>query len=152
MKNHQIFGIAILLVGWTSNLWAHCEVPCGIYGDQLRFEKMLEDQRTISKAITSIIELASKDDALSRNQLARWVATKEQHATAVQHAISQYFMSQRLMEDHGGYVEKLTSAHAVMVAAMKCKQSTDIDAGDRLRESILEFHRIYTGKNDPPTG
>ena len=24
---------------------AHCQVPCGIYGDQLRFEQMLEDEQ-----------------------------------------------------------------------------------------------------------
>ena len=38
----------------------HCQVPCGIYGDQLRFEQMLEDTKTIAKAITSV-ETISKE-------------------------------------------------------------------------------------------
>ena len=33
-----------------STVYAHCQVPCGIYGDQLRFEQMLEDTKTITKA------------------------------------------------------------------------------------------------------
>ena len=36
---------------------AHCEVPCGIYADQRRFEQMLEDCDTIAKA-----GLAPEDD------------------------------------------------------------------------------------------
>ena len=35
---------------FASLAFAHCQVPCGIYGDQLRFDQMLEDQKTISKA------------------------------------------------------------------------------------------------------
>ena len=37
---------------------AHCEVPCGIYADQLRFEQMLEDQTTIAKAVMSMEQIA----------------------------------------------------------------------------------------------
>ena len=40
--------------------YAHCEVPCGIYADQRRFEEMLEDQQTISKSIDAIREIASR--------------------------------------------------------------------------------------------
>ena len=36
----------------------HCEVPCGIYADQMRFEMMLEDTATIAKAITNVNEFA----------------------------------------------------------------------------------------------
>ena len=41
-----------------STVYAHCQVPCGIYGDQLRFERMLEDTKTITKAQGQINELA----------------------------------------------------------------------------------------------
>ena len=55
-----------------STVFAHCQVPCGIYGDQLRFEQLLEDTKTISKAQGQINELAA--DAKSgqdSNQLVR---------------------------------------------------------------------------------
>jgi hypothetical protein len=38
--------------------------------------QMLEDQTTIEKSSKLIIELANKDDGQSKNQLARWVSTK----------------------------------------------------------------------------
>jgi len=144
----MIITAAVLVVA-TSNAqqaFAHCEVPCGIYADQRRFEQMLEDQETIQKAIISINELAAKSDALSKNQLTRWVVTKEEHATNTQHIIAQYFMTQRIKPGSEGYAKKLAAAHAVMVAAMKCKQSVDPATAATLRSAILDFYRAYEGK------
>ena len=145
----RIIITAAVLVVAASNAqqaFAHCEVPCGIYADQRRFEQMLEDQKTIQKAMVSINELAAKSDALSKNQLTRWVVTKEEHATNTQHIIAQYFMTQRLKPGSEGYAKKLAAAHAVMVAAMKCKQSVDPATAVTLRSAILDFYRAYEGK------
>ena len=130
---------------------AHCEVPCGIYADQLRFEKLLEDQTTIAKAIASLKDLAGKADPQAFNQATRWVATKEQHATEIQHTIAQYFMTQRIKPgtDEAGqqaYVKKLTAAHAILIAAMKTKQTADEASAETLRKAILDFYRAYEGK------
>lgn len=125
---------------------AHCEVPCGIYGDQQRFEAMLEDHKTVLKAMTQIQALAAKEDAQSHNQLARWVANKESHATKIQNTIAQYFMAQRIKASDPKYVDKLTKAHAVIVSAMKCKQNVDTVHADALRGAILAFHEAYEGR------
>ena len=137
--------LALLCLG-SAKTFAHCEVPCGIYADQRRFEELLEDQATIAKAITNIQDLAGKSDALSSNQLVRWVTTKEAHATNSQHLIAQYFMTQRIKAEMEGYDKKLAAAHAVMVAAMKCKQTADPATAEALQKSILDFYRAYEGK------
>lgn len=125
---------------------AHCEVPCGVYADQRRFETMLEDTTTIQKAMDAIQMLSGKDDAQSKNQLVRWINTKESHATNTQHIIAQYFMTQRLKPSQETYVERLKTAHAVMVAAMKCKQTVDVANAKALKEAILAFHKVYEPK------
>lgn len=125
---------------------AHCQVPCGIYGDQLRFEQMLEDEHTISKAQLQINELTTDVDAQSVNQMARWVMTKEDHATKIQETIAAYFMAQRIKADDPDYGKKLMAAHAVMVNAMKCKQSADAETAKVLEKSIFDFYRAYEGK------
>ncbi len=134
----------------ASTALPHCQVPCGIYGDQRRFEEMLEDTETIAKAMAQINELTSKDDALSHNQLARWVVTKEEHAANIQKIIAQYFMAQRIKADAEGYTKQLTSSHAVIVAAMKCKQTVDAANGEALKKAILDFYRAYEGKEPQP--
>ncbi len=107
---------------------------------------MLEDTKTIHKAMGQINALAGKTDGHSANQLVRWVNTKEDHAKKTQHVIAQYFMAQRIKPGKEGYVAKLTAAHAVMQQAMKCKQVCAAAAADDLKAKILAFHKTYEGK------
>lgn len=127
---------------------AHCQVPCGIYGDQLRFQQMLEDEHTISKAQLEITKASETEDLSPQgiNQSVRWVTTKEDHATKIQNTIAAYFMAQRIKPGSDGYGKKLMAAHAVMVAAMKCKQSADPATAKALEKSIFDLYRAYEGK------
>jgi nickel superoxide dismutase len=133
----------ILGLGFQQYATAHCEVPCGIYGDQQRFEAMLEDHTTVAKAMKMINELAGETGAQAHNQLARWIANKELHASKIQDTIAQYFMHQRIKPKDPKYVDKLTKAHAVMLAAMKCKQNVAAEHGDALKAAIIAFHKAY---------
>ena len=132
-----------LLIFSASNLSAHCQVPCGVYGDSARFSQMLEDHSTIAKAIGKISELTGKKDAQSANQLNRWVATKEEHASKIQKIIAEYFLTQRIKSSSNKYVALLKGAHSVMVAAMKCKQGVDAKSADTLKSAIEDFQSAY---------
>jgi len=46
--------LACCLWAPAAPLWAHCEIPCGIYGDEARFAAIAEDLTTIEKAMTQI--------------------------------------------------------------------------------------------------
>ena len=129
----------------------HCEVPCGIYADQMRFEQMLEDTATIAKAIAQINEMASgmadsPPNGKTINQVSRWVTTKENHATNTQHIIAQYFLTQRIKPDHKDYVGQLSTSHKVLVAAMKCKQDANPATAEALKKAIHDLYRAYEGK------
>ena len=135
----------------TPTLVPHCEVPCGIYADQMRFEMMLEDAETIAKAIAGINEFTAGLEgtgptAKGVNQVNRWVTTKEEHATNTQHIVAQYFLTQRIKSDHKDYTGQLATAHRVMVAAMKCKQDADPATVEVLKKAILDLYRAYEGK------
>lgn len=132
---------------FTTLALAHCQVPCGIYGDQLRFEQMLEDEKTISKAQLQMNELLEGEvNAQAINQIGRWVSTKEEHCTNIQNTIAAYFMAQRIKANNKDYVKQLTAAHKVMVAAMKCKQSADAETAKTLEKAIFDLYRAYEGK------
>jgi len=123
----------------------HCQVPCGIYGDQLRFERMLEDTKTIAKAISQI-EAGGAPTPKSMNQMVRWINNKESHAQNIQDVMSEYFFAQRIKSDHKDYTAQLTTAHKVIVAAMKCKQDAAAPTADALKAAIEDFYRAYEGK------
>lgn len=142
--------LAVLVAGLAAPAvaFAHCQVPCGIYGDQLRFEQLLEDAKTIAKAQAQLNELLAggQPTAQSVNQMARWVMTKEDHAGKVQDTMQAYFLAQRIKADSPRYVEQLKAAHVVITSAMKCKQSADGTTAKALEEAIYDLYRAYEGK------
>jgi hypothetical protein len=121
---------------------AHCQVPCGIYDDPARVAAMREDAQTIAKAIAQINELASKHDNLAINQAVRWINTKEQHASNVIDTIAAYFLTQKIKpvamdaDGYDDYLKKLAAHHAVMRAAMTCKQTVDPASAEALSQAI----------------
>ena len=150
MKNGKLMLLlACCLLAPVAPLWAHCEIPCGIYGDEARFVAIAEDLTTIEKSMTQIAELAGQSDAQSANQLARWVANKEEHANRIQHVVTQYFMTQRLKEVEEGdegrtaYTEKLVLLHKMLRGAMKCKQTVDVEEVEKMRALLHEFKHAY---------
>ncbi len=130
----------------SSQVMAHCQVPCGIYDDNARVMSMLEDAATINKAVKLIAQLAGKVDAQSQNQLIRWVITKEQHAQNIIDKISDYFLTQRVKSDQKDYTERLSKHHAVIVAAMKAKQNADKKYVINLQKSIEALLVYYPKK------
>lgn len=131
---------------------AHCEIPCGIYGDRMRFEMIREDIQTIEKSMKEITKLSAHDE-VNYNQLVRWVNNKEEHADKLVHIVTQYFMTQRIkpIEDDNSpeykeYIHKLTLLHKMMVAAMKSKQTTDLKYVKELRDLTDEFEKAYSGE------
>ena len=150
MKNGKLMLlIAFCLVAIAAPLWAHCEIPCGIYGDEARFAAIAEDLTTIEKSMTQIAALAGQSDAQNANQLARWVANKEEHANRIQHVVTQYFMTQRLKaveegsEEIAAYLDKLVLLHKMLRGAMKCKQTVDVEEVEKMRALLHEFKHAY---------
>ena len=146
--NKILFSLLASLLFLSSsipNAAAHCEIPCGIYDDQLRTQLIAEHATTIEKAMKQIVELSAADEP-NHNQIARWVANKESHASEIQHIVSQYFMTQRIKPGMEGYGEKLELLHRMLVAAMKCKQTTDLDQVSELRSLTKKFTDLYLKK------
>jgi nickel superoxide dismutase len=131
-------------------VFSHCEIPCGIYGDKMRFDMIEEHITTIEKSMNSITELSQAGEK-NYNQLVRWINNKEAHATELQHIVEQYFLTQRIKPvDEGGdgyatYQKHLELCHRIIVHAMKAKQTTDLSHIEALRALTKEFRASYLG-------
>ena len=142
----QLMGAVIglcMIVGFSSPAFSHCQVPCGIFDDHARVHQMLEDSVTVIKAASMMAELAGKTDAQSVNQMTRWVMNKESHAQKIIETISDYYLTQRVKTDQADYIERLKTHHAVMLAAMKAKQSADKSYGLALQKAIQALEKYY---------
>lgn len=138
----QFFLGIIALFLFVSNAAAHCEIPCGIYDDEMRITLVLEHITTIEKSMNIITEI-EKSKQHNANQLIRWVTNKEIHANEIQEIVSQYFMTQRIKAGAKDYEKKLALLHQMLVVSMKCKQTTDISNITKLRTLVNEFQTLY---------
>jgi len=157
MKNRRNKKIAFLTlfvstIVFGSLAYSHCQIPCGIYDDEARFNAIAEHITTIEKSM-KLIESLSAQEKKDMNQIVRWVNNKEAHADELSHIITHYFMAQRIkiasegnVQEYEKYVKKLTLLHEMLVTTMKAKQTTDTANVEKLRTLLSRFHDAYTGK------
>lgn len=149
--------IIFLLIGFCflPNAFAHCQIPCGIYNDEMRFEMIEEHLKTVEKSMKQI-EALSKQPEKNYNQIVRWVLNKESHADEIAHIVTYYFLAQRIKpvdagdsKGYKGYLEKVTLLHEMLVQAMKAKQTTDLIHIEKLHHLLKSFHTAYFGQEAP---
>ncbi len=146
MLKHLIAVVFVIAV--TMQSFGHCEVPCGIYDDQARVKMMYEHIATITKCMTEINKLGQEGKP-NYNQLVRWITTKDDHANQLQHVITQYFMTQRLIptakgeKNYDKYISELTMMHELLVKAMKCKQTVDPSIPEGMQKTLHDFQHSY---------
>jgi nickel superoxide dismutase len=144
-RKSAFFVVTVSIVLFTASfVFAHCEIPCGIYDDKARITLMNEHITTIEKSMKQITEL-SKQAPIGYNQLVRWVSNKENHANELQHIVTQYFMTQRIKFNAKEYEKKLTILHKILVHAMKAKQTTDLEHTSTLKMLVKDFEALYMG-------
>jgi len=154
MKRFALASLVVLaLIATAAPASAHCQIPCGIYDDELRVQLIEEHIGTVEKSMNKIIEI-SKASPVDYNQLVRWVDNKEAHASEIQDIVTAYFMAQRIKppKDHGDeavvneYMHKLALLHAIQIHAMKAKQSTNLEEIETLRTLTGKFRGAYFGE------
>lgn len=130
----------------SQSVLAHCEIPCGIYDDDARFELIFEHVHTIEKSAKEIHKLEGKKG--NSQQFVRWVMNKEDHASKIQEIVSQYFLTQRIQPNTNveNYHDVVSSFHKILVLAMKTKQSANPKEGiQALHDQVKKTQKLYQG-------
>lgn len=151
-KSFTLVFLLLICLFYLPRLHPHCQIPCGIYDDEMRFSMIEENILTIEKSINLITAL-SKEPNKNYNQIVRWVLNKENHADDIAHVVTYYFLAQRIKPDEGkdptsqrGYLVKLSLLHEMLIYAMKAKQTADVSNAERLRSLLQSFRTAYFGK------
>jgi len=152
MLNNTKISLIILLVilagGVTTQVYSHCQIPCGIYDDSARLKMIGEHTTTIEKSMKQIVAL-SETEPDNNNQIVRWVLNKEQHADALAEIVTDYFLAQRIKPtetdspQYKNYIRQLTRLHQMLQTSMKCKQTTDLSHIEKLRTLLTDFSAAY---------
>lgn len=140
-KTAKYLTIMVLFsVAAITSVKAHCQVPCGIYDDEMRVKMMEEHVTTITKA------MAQLESGQNQNQTVRWVQNKEKHADEIIEIVSHYFLAQRIKPGMDHYEENLKTLHEIIVYSMKAKQTTDVKNAEKLTELIHKLEHTYFGE------
>jgi nickel superoxide dismutase len=150
MKQNTFKLFLLLLAGFLPAVFAsaHCQIPCGIFEDDIVFGELMTDVATIEKSMKQINALGDKAGE-NPNQLVRWVTNKEYHAQNIQDVMAAYFLAQQIKmhlkeSDPEKYAELLALVHKVTVLAMKTKQTTDVEAARKLHDALHAFQSAYS--------
>ena len=156
-REKRIIGVLVLMslsLVPARMAFPHCEIPCGIYDDRMRIAMIAEDITTLEKSMKLIVTLSTEKEK-NFNQIVRWIQNKEQHTDKIAHAVTQYFMTQRLKPagqegsaEHRDYLVKLTLLHEMLIYAMKAKQTTDLANVEKLRTLLDKFEKVYFGDQE----
>ena len=76
-------------------------------------------------------------------QFVRWVNNKEAHAEHIITVMTDYFLTQRVKPSQNDYSKRLEHHHAVIINAMKVKQSSLEEAVLTLKESLQVLEQYY---------
>ena len=140
-----VTGLALMLALLPAPVEAHCQIPCGIYDDEMRFQMLEEHITTIEKSMKLIDEL-SADPGKNANQLVRWVINKETHADEMAEVVTKYFLQQRLKLDDPQWAAKVKPCHEILFYSMKAKQTTDQANVEALRAAVAGLKQAYFTK------
>lgn len=142
----------ILILAFSFRAYSHCEIPCGIYDDEMRVKLIKEHMTTVEKSINEILKI-QKNQPVNYNQLVRWVTNKEEHANKIMDIVFQYFMTQRIKpaktdEQEMKNKKMLVKLHAIIFNAMKLKQTVDTKYLKEIDSALHDFNHLYFKKHD----
>lgn len=128
----------------TQSVFAHCDVPCGIYDPYAAQIAAITVIR-----MTQLIQAAHKetDDAngekVLMHNITRYTLVKEEHAEKVKHEIrviwGDYFKEEQLKE----YPQLNDLVFRIMKLASKARQTVDMEASEKLLAAVQEFSEIF---------
>lgn len=120
-------------------VYAHCDVPCGIY----ETDTMRHAADTCKVMVQKAAALGDLTDSEHHANFDRMVATKELHAERVKHELAvlwgDYFKPEHLA-DHPDLHDKVWHA---LKSASKVKQSMSAEACDDLIAKVGEIAEIF---------
>lgn len=120
-------------------VYAHCDIPCGIYDPHLAQLAA----HTVLRMTKLIKELESNLTLDSVHKISRLVAVKEEHAELLKKEIriiwGDYFKEEHIKEYPG--LHQLV--FEIMKLASKAKQEVNVDIAQNLLFKVQEFAEIF---------
>jgi nickel superoxide dismutase len=151
-------------LGWAERLWdavspprtvyAHCDIPCGIYDPheaQISALTALRMDQLIAELAMPAMDAKPEDRAAYVSKLARYTAVKESHAERVKQEVrviwADFFTPDHLKATPG--VHDLS--WKILKQASKVRQGTAVADAQELLKLVQEFAELFWKTKGVPT-
>lgn len=125
-----------------SPLGAHCQMPCGIYHDDMVYDRIDQYVETMVKAM-SILKQNDFSNPIDSNRFTRWVIQKETASDEIAEIILTYFLQQKIKPGEADTPKRLESAHKLLFLLVAIKQNTDVAMVDQFGEEWDKFKNMF---------
>lgn len=123
-------------------LQAHCQMPCGIYHDDMVYDQIDQYAETMYKAMSEI-NSSKFQDPKERNQFVRWVLQKDIQSDEAAQLITVYFLQQKIKPGEEDTVKKITLAHKLLFLIVQIKQNVDVKIVHEFMEDWDRFKHMF---------
>lgn len=142
MKNSFILSGLVTWFIYTGQLYSHCQMPCGIYHDNMVYEQIDQYIETMVKGITVLSD--NKFVTLhDKNEFVRWIMTKETESNKVAELIVTYFLQQKIKPDEPDTAKRVVLAHRLLFHIVGIKQNIDIKMVKNFQEDWDKFKLLF---------
>jgi len=121
---------------------SHCQLPCGIYHDEMVFDQIDQYVETMVKAI-SVLNEDNYKTVQDHNVSTRWIMLKESGSNEVADIITTYFLQQKIKPDEADTTKKVLSAHKMLFSLVKIKQMVDLKFLNDFYEEWEKFKLMF---------
>lgn len=136
--------IGLIMISWSCplQLMAHCQMPCGIYHDEMVFDQIDQFVETTVKAI-SVMQESAFSTVQDRNAFVRWVMQKDKNADETAHLITTYFLQQKIKPHEEDTTKRVLSAHLLLFYLVQIKQTVDYKVVNDFYEEWERFKLMF---------
>jgi nickel superoxide dismutase len=136
------FSTLILFSFFQSSIDAHCQMPCGIYHDDMVYDQIDQFVETVVKGI-SVMEDNHFTTIQDRNEFIRWVVQKENLANETAHLIMTYFLQQKIKPGEEDTPKRIESAHKLLFLLVLIKQGVGLGPVNDFYEEWEKFKLMF---------
>lgn len=121
---------------------SHCQMPCGIYHDDMVFDMVDQYVETMYKAMSELNDNAFKT-AEDKNQFCRWVSQKETQSNDIANLFLTYFLQQKIKPDEKDTPRKVILTQKLLFLIVQIKQNVDPKIVLKFADQWMEFKHMF---------
>lgn len=142
MKKFTLLISAYAFVSSPISLYGHCQMPCGVYHDEMVFDQIDQYVETMFKGLT-VMKDSNFETPKERNEFIRWVMNKENMSNEVADTFLTYFMQQKIKPGEEDTPKRLESIHKMLFLLVQIKQNVDRQMIDTFLDEWEKFKLMF---------